>query len=239
MIPFDSLKPEDPGPDADPAGRLVIGKDLLANVERVKCVVIACDDFYGCETPDQAEWLRIVVTGNSDWYNELDASMTFRPANETMESVSLKDRLYVAQPRLEVYAHVEYYELQEKAKTETENTDQNEMYLGVPYDRDFTWRVEARNGFTSRLEDVDLIVNLPIRDAAQGIQDSTRPGFRRRRSFWNSLGSLCPLPFRMWMPPGESVSFMMQGRNALRRKTAPAPLCWTQRGIWPLRRNSL
>ncbi len=196
VIPFDSLKPEDPGPDADPAGRLVIGKDLLANVERVKCVVIACDDFYGCETPDQAEWLRIVVTGNSDWYNELDASMTFRPANETMESVSLKDRLYVAQPRLEVYAHVEYYELQEKAKTETENTDQNEMYLGVPYDRDFTWRVEARNGFTSRLEDVDLIVNLPIRDAAQGEEAHTgfhTTGIQAEKELLEQFGELVSL----------------------------------------------
>ena len=150
----------------------------------------------GCETPDQAEWLRIVVTGNSDWYNELDASMTFRPANETMESVSLKDRLYVAQPRLEVYAHVEYYELQEKAKTETENTDQNEMYLGVPYDRDFTWRVEARNGFTSRLEDVDLIVNLPIRDAAQGEEAHTgfhTTGIQAEKELLEQFGELVSL----------------------------------------------
>ncbi len=191
VIPFDSLKP-----DKDPAGTLVIGKELLADVERVKCVVIACDDFYGCGTPDQAGWLRVVVTGNSDWYNELDASMTFRPANETMEAVSLKDRLYVAQPRLEVYAHVEYYELQEKAKTETENTDQDEMYLGVPYDRDFTWRVEARNGFTSRLEDVDVIVNLPIRDGTQGEEAHTgfhTTGIQAEKELLEQFGELVSL----------------------------------------------
>lgn len=148
--------------DAD-GNPLVTRKDGKA-FERIRYIIIVCDEFYGQTNVQKPDRMTITVEGNTDWYDNLDAGLTIRPENETMKTLSLTDRLTVDRPGLGIHADIEYYQLDSVSQSSSSNTDQNQMILAVPYDRIFTYRVLTENKNPSRLEEIDLTVSLPLGD---------------------------------------------------------------------------
>ncbi|MGI6071105.1 MAG: hypothetical protein ACOYBE_11890, partial [Blautia sp.] len=179
-IPVKNLK-------KDPAdGSLYLEKADYPKVDRVSFIKIRCSDYKGqpqkeageSETEQETEKLTIRLEGTSDWFDDLDAKLTFSPRNPYMSDkiISVTARLHVDRPSLSVHTHVEYYEnTQEISQAKAANTDGNEMNLAVPYDRDFKFRAEFSNDTISVLDDTDIFVELPVKDGNQG--DEAHTGF--------------------------------------------------------------
>lgn len=152
---------------------LIIDEDMLKGLERLKTIVIVCKDYAGQEDLSNLKKMNIRITGVSDWFEDLDAKLTITPSHISMKSraIGLIDRLHVDKPRLDVHANLSYYNnTPEKSTATNANTDGNEMHLAIPYDRDFKYRVSVENKTISVLDDVDLIIDVPVnnKNAANG-----------------------------------------------------------------------
>ena len=146
-------------------GAVTIDESMLDGLTRIRYVVITCEDWKGQDDLSDLKKMNIHVTGNADWFENLDAKLTITPEHFSMKNrtISLTNRLYVEKPRLDVHANLTYYEnTPEQSHANSANTDGNEMYLAVPYDRDFKYRVSIENKSISVLDDVDLIIDVPV-----------------------------------------------------------------------------
>ncbi|MDE6722617.1 MAG: hypothetical protein K2J55_00290, partial [Eubacterium sp.] len=139
-------------------------------------VVIEFNEFYGYVTSDNGQ-MTIKVTGTADWYEYLDAKLTFTPYNTSMQDkiVSVADRVYIQRPIASLQVDVKYYDLVSKDLYNSANRDSYQKTLGVPYDRDFHYEIKVGNDYISKLEDFDLTINLPINNKSNG--DEANTGF--------------------------------------------------------------
>lgn len=169
VISFDDLKKED--------GSLIIDEDMLKDLERLKTIVIVCNDYVGQKDLTDLKSMNIRITGTSDWFEDLNAVLTATPKHISLlnKIISLQNTLHVDKPKLDVHANISYYDnTPEQATADNANTDGNEMHLAVPYDRDFKYRVSVENKGVSILDDVDLIIDVPVNDKnATGGEENT------------------------------------------------------------------
>ena len=148
-------------------GRLFIGQDQLASMERIMEIKVIFSDFYGQTNKTNPDKLTIEVDGTTDWFDNLDAVLTFEPQNPTMSDQikSVTAGLSVKRPSLMVHTNIKYYEnTLETTHSNTSNSDGNLTRLGIPYDRNFRYRVSIENTEISVIDDADLIMTLPVND---------------------------------------------------------------------------
>ncbi len=168
-------------------GRLLIDKATLnaAGIERLLYIHIEFKDFYGQTNANNPEKLKVTITGNTDWYDNLDAVLTFNPENPTMtdQTKSVTAGLTIKRPGLMLHTDIYYYDnTLETSNPASGNSDGNLMRLGIPYDRDFKYRVSIENTEISHLDDVDLLIELPI-NANTG--DEANTGFHTTKVIFN------------------------------------------------------
>ena len=94
---------------------------------------------------------------------------------DTKSIVDLTNRLYIQEPYAEIHADVHYYDLDGTTKTDADNRDKTDKWLGIPYDRDFIYTIDIGNTCKSKLDDFDVIIDLPVNDNKQG--DEANTGF--------------------------------------------------------------
>ena len=176
-IPFSALKVVD--------GKVTITLKDYTDIEYLKYMVIDMNDFYAGKTSNAPE-MKVQIDGETKWFGNLDAKLTLTPDDyyikgqgNTKGAVSLTDRLYIAEPYAELNADVHYYELDGTTETAdslaSKNRDKNNKRLGVPYDRDFIYTLDVGNNSKSKLDDLDITVDLTINDNQQG--DESHTGF--------------------------------------------------------------
>lgn len=158
--------------------KIVIKKDALeaAGIDRVLYVLIEFDNYLGQKTA--SETLKIKVNGTSDWYDNLDAVLTFIPDNPFMihQMKDVTARLNVKRPAMSVHTNLKYYDnVPEESVAENGNTDKNRTKIAIPYDRDFNIQIQVKNEEDSVLDNPVLTVQLPVNDTAQG--DERHTGF--------------------------------------------------------------
>ena len=170
-----------------PDGRLVIDKTTIDNagIERLLFIRIEFKDFYGQSNAGNPEMLKINIVGNTDWYDDLDALLTFNPENSTMadQTKSVTAGLTIKRPGLMLHTDIYYYEnTLETSELSSVNSDGNLMRLGIPYDRNFKYRVSIENTEISHLDDVDLLIELPING---NTGDEANTGFHTTKVIFN------------------------------------------------------
>ncbi|MFQ9922887.1 MAG: hypothetical protein ACLRVU_05205 [Beduini sp.] len=166
-------------------GRLFIGQDKLAGLERILQINVIFSDFYGQADKSNPDKLMIEIDGTTDWFDNLDAVLTFEPQNPTMSDQikSVTAGLTVKRPALMVHTNIYYYEnTPETSSNASANSDGNLTRLGIPYDRNFKYRVSIENKEVSVIDDVDLIVTLPINDKNG---DEAHTGFHTTQAVFN------------------------------------------------------
>ncbi len=178
-IPFKELEVKD--------GAVTIKLEDYSQIEYLKYMVIDMDEFYGGGVKDTPE-MEIQLNGDTNWVDYLDAKLTFTPEDESIRgqgntkgTVSLTDRLYVQRPYADIHADLHYYEFDGTTKTSNDNRDGNDKYLGLPYDRDFTYTIDVGNPYISKLDDFDITIDVPVNDNKQGEEANTgfhTTGFR-------------------------------------------------------------
>ncbi len=153
---------------------------VTPDVEYLRYVRIYFADFSANvqqgNTPSNA--LSIKLYGKSDWYGNLDVK-TSLAQNDVDYTSNASDsdtgRFNVQRAYLALHSHIQYGDVTESVRTDNGLTDGNNTILGVPYDRDFTMWVQVENGSDpaasgynvfSVLDDVDLSVTLPIKNAS-------------------------------------------------------------------------
>jgi len=172
VIPASAIIPEADGTFTIEKSALVDADGNPVKLTMIRSIVFDCNEFNG----NKAGSMTIRLDGKTDWFDDLDAKLTFAPENETMKNCTtvLTNRLHVDRPVLSVHGDVEYFANNKSvSSTYTANTDQNLMSLAVPYDRDFSYLVNVENTGVSVLDDVDLKVTLPINDSSAGAEANT------------------------------------------------------------------
>lgn len=158
-------------------GNIIINKATLENagIKRALYIVIDFDNYFGQKGEDK-ESMIVKVNGESDWYDDLDAIMTFIPDNPFMLG-QIKDvtgRLTVKRPAMMLHTNLSYYEnVPEKEEEFPEHIDGNKTYLAVPYDRDFKVRLTMENTEVSVLDNPHVSLQLPVNDKEQGEEAHT------------------------------------------------------------------
>ncbi len=164
IIPFEDVTIED--------GKIVVDISKYPTIEYLRNVALELDEFYGSEDTANPNKMNIRLEGLSDWFGNLDAKITYTPDNGSMHDriITLTDRLLVQRPTASLHANVHYYGLKATSAgaSVSTNTDGNKMTLGVPYDRDFYYRVTIGNDYISQLDDLDLVFNIPINNSKAG-----------------------------------------------------------------------
>ena len=173
-IPFDSMT-------VSQDGTITIELKDYTQIEYLKYMVIDLNNFLGGKDEDTPE-MEIQIDGRTEWFNNLDAVMNFTPDDKTMQVeadtksiVDLTNRLYIQEPYAEIHADVHYYDLDGTTKTDADNRDKTDKWLGIPYDRDFIYTIDIGNICRSKLDDFDVIIDLPVNDNKQG--DEANTGF--------------------------------------------------------------
>ncbi len=147
--------------------QVTVASDLWKDeIEYLKGFNIVVEDIAGEVLPEDRQTLTVDINGNSNWYDNLDAEMTFTPHSTALISkkASVPARLQVSRPSLEVQTNIAYPPISETNETKAGNLDGNQTTLGIPYDRDFKYRVNVKNSNISKLDDIDLIVTPPIKE---------------------------------------------------------------------------
>lgn len=157
---------------------IVITKEALASagIDHAVYVLVEFDNYLGQTAPQQA--MQIRLNGTSDWYDNLDAVLTFIPDNPFMihQMKDVTARLQVKRPTLSVHTNLGYYDnVPETSVAQNSNTDKNRTLIAIPYDRDFNIAVSVKNEEDSVLDNPVLTVQLPVNDHAQG--DESHTGF--------------------------------------------------------------
>lgn len=157
---------------------LVISREALANagIDHVVYVLVEFNNYLGQAASPQA--MQIRLNGTSDWYDNLDAVLTFIPDNPFMihQMKNVTARLQVKRPGLSVHTNLSYYDnVAETSVTENSNTDKNRTLIAIPYDRNFNIAVSVKNEEDSVLDNPVLTLQLPVNDRAQG--DESHTGF--------------------------------------------------------------
>lgn len=158
--------------------KIVIKKEALdhAGIDHALFVLIEFDNYLGQKTTTEA--MQIKVNGTSDWYDNLDAVLTFIPDNPFMihQMKNVTARLNVKRPAMSIHTNLSYYEnVLEEVITENSNTDKNRTRIAIPYDRDFNIRVQVKNEEASVLDNPVITVQLPVNNNTQG--DESHTGF--------------------------------------------------------------
>ncbi len=154
----------------DPAtGDLVIDLSKFSTeVNILKTARIVCSSFSNEIKGDDRAVLQ--VYGNTDGYNDyyadkrLQANLTFEPIGMVFGTANVevgKAAFSVEAPALTIYNDIYQLNVTSGSVSSTTNTDKNEKTLGVPYARDFTYRVELKNDTISLIDDVSAVIDLP------------------------------------------------------------------------------
>ena len=156
-----------------------ISQDKLEQygIKRVHYVRLDLED-YKAQNNTNPEKMKIVLTGVSDWYDDLDAKITFTPDNIYMAQQirDITGRLHVDRPEMSVQSNLNYYDnVKETTTSLADNDDQNRTQLAIPYDRDFNLHVTLNNKTISVLDNPYITVALPVNDETQG--DESHTGF--------------------------------------------------------------
>ena len=153
----------------DSHGDIVIESSAFSSVmTRLKTVRIVTEKFEKLIVNNDS--VIINVYGDSDSYNSyyqdkrLEASLLFEPVGPLYNDDDKKQEsaaFSVQSGQLTISNDIYQRDVQSGYITKNTNTDQNEKTLGVPYARDFTYRVELWNRSLSILDDVDTLIELP------------------------------------------------------------------------------
>ena len=122
--------------------------------------------------PEVDSALHVQMYGNVDWYDNLTVTTSFIPKEKIYtdsDIVKGNATFHVDRPTQLIHSHILYDDVSETSAGIIANKDGNRMQLGVPYDRDFTFRNELLNTSVSVLDDVDTTFTLSL--------DQTKGGF--------------------------------------------------------------
>ncbi|MDE6110970.1 MAG: hypothetical protein K2F65_03525, partial [Eubacterium sp.] len=186
-------------------------------IDYLAYAIVEFDDFYGSVTSDNGK-LTVKVEGTADWYEYLDAKLTFTPYNKTMQdkTVSVVDRVYIQRPTASLQVDVKYHDLASKALSNSSNRDGNQLTLGVPYDRDFRYEIKVGNDYISKLEDFDLTITLPVNNNASGAEANTgfhTTGFEVKANLIAQYEDLKSFTFYDVDDPTNGVKFIFDKAN--------------------------
>lgn len=172
----------DQNPDTDTA-KWTIKKSELTNyndngdividhfpsgMKRIKVVKIIASTFNKLVKDDDRAVVEIY--GNTDSYNlyndnkKLEANLTFKPVGKLYSDEDTREKsaaFSVAAGRLDVENDLYQENVTSASVPNSSNTDQDEKTLGVPYSRDFTYRVASWNTGISVLDDVETKIDVP------------------------------------------------------------------------------
>ena len=166
-------------------GSIHIPMEDIAEISYLRYIRIHFTDFYGSGDAAGSS-LQLDLYGNTDWFDNLDAVgklVQDVPDYTANKSASDTARFNIQRPYLALHSHIQYVDVTESSRG-AGTTDGNQTLLGVPYDRDFKLWVQMENGSSpaasgysvfSVLDDVDLTVDLPIRDSA-GVRFTDKSG---------------------------------------------------------------
>lgn len=162
----------------DDDGNIVITKDAYENLKlkRIRYIRIVTDEFKN-NIKDEADLAVVKIYGNTDAYNDyykdkrLEASLFFEPIGEFYnDEDTLKESAAFSVESRYLDIHNDVYQenvTSEKVDDKT-NTDKGKQTLGIPYSRDFTYRVTSWNDGKSVLDDVKTEITLPPYDSDNG-----------------------------------------------------------------------
>ncbi len=166
-------------------GSVTIDLSEYEDILYLNYIYIDIDDFKAGEKTNAPE-MEIDLNGIADWYGNLDAKLTFTPENDNFKGtgnttisgntkgiVSLTDRIYVEKPYPTIHTDVHYYNLNGTTKSDSSSSDGNSKWLGLPYDRDFTYTIDVNNTYKAKLDEFDLVIDLPINNKSQGTEANT------------------------------------------------------------------
>ncbi len=160
---------------------IVDGEELVidsskwtTDIEYLKGFNIVFENIKGEEIEADRQTLVVDINGTTDWYDNLDATMTFKPHSEALVSkiATVGARLDIDRPYLEVQTNITYDPITETNEVKSTNHDKTQTTLGIPYDRDFNYTVSVQNTDISMLDDIDLFVTLPMTN-----EDGTFTGY--------------------------------------------------------------
>ena len=110
------------------------------------------------------------IYGNTDAYNDyytskkLEASLLFKPVGKLYNDSDSKTgsaAFNVKAEQLDIDNSLYQEDVSSESVSKSSNTDLNEQTLGVPYGRDFTYRVALWNTGNSYLDDVETKIDVP------------------------------------------------------------------------------
>lgn len=147
----------------DDDGNIVITKDAYENLKlkRIRYIRIVADEFKNNIKDDKLAVVKIY--GNTDAYNNyykdkrLEASLFFEPIGEfyNKEDTLKESAAFSVESRyLDIHNDVYQENVTSEKIDDKTNTDKGKQTLGIPYSRDFTYRVTSWNDGKSVLDDV-------------------------------------------------------------------------------------
>lgn len=119
----------------------------------------------------------VKIYGNTDAYNNyykdkrLEASLFFEPIGEfyNKEDTLKESAAFSVESRyLDIHNDVYQENVTSEKIDDKTNTDKGKQTLGIPYSRDFTYRVTSWNDGKSVLDDVKTEITLPPYDSDNG-----------------------------------------------------------------------
>lgn len=164
---------------ADENGNYTIPDSMISGATRVKSFKIYFKNIYGQADMLNKKTLEIQIDGKTDWFDDLDAKLQVEMKDKTMynwaSSTRIKSiyaRLHIDRPSLMIHTNIDYYDNTKETSHYAQScSDGTETRLGIPYDRDFKYRVSIENETISVLDDVDVRIQLPIT-----MDDGTKEG---------------------------------------------------------------
>lgn len=161
----------------DDDGNIVITKDAYENLKlkRIRYIRIVADEFKNNIKDDKLAVVKIY--GNTDAYNNyykdkrLEASLFFEPIGEfyNKEDTLKESAAFSVESRyLDIHNDVYQENVTSEKIDDKTNTDKGKQTLGIPYSRDFTYRVTSWNDGKSVLDDVKTEITLPPYDSDNG-----------------------------------------------------------------------
>lgn len=157
-------------------GDIVIDQDKFpSGMQRVKVIKVVASTFNKLVKNDD----RVVaeIYGNTDSYskynknNRLEASLLFKPIGPLYNDEDARENsaaFSVDAGQLTIDNDVYQKNVTSEIVGKSSNMDGNEKTLGIPYSRDFTYRVASWNKGISVLDDVKTEIALPSYDKDKG-----------------------------------------------------------------------
>ena len=154
----------------DANGNIVIKKsDYKSKITRVSSIRIVTSKFNRSIINDEDK-VVVKIYGNTDAYNKyydsgkLEASLFFEPVGPLYsdeDTLKKSAAFSVVAHHLDIDNAVYQKNVTSEVVENTGNTDKTEKTLGIPYSRDFTYRVASWNNGISVLDDVKTVIDVP------------------------------------------------------------------------------